>query len=72
MLLAPGGFEQSQRLLGLQQAADERAKAQRLSEDEYKITDQIEKDRATRTGQIVDFTSESRNKRCSNTAGSNW
>ena len=30
MLLAPGGFEQSQRVLGLQQAADERAKLARL------------------------------------------
>ena len=55
MLLAPGGFEQSQRVLGLQQAADERAKAQRLAEDQYKITDQIEKDRAARLGQMVDF-----------------
>ena len=54
-LLAPGSFYQTQRLLGLQQAGDERAKAQRLAEDQYKITDQIEKDRATRLGQIVDF-----------------
>ena len=54
-LIAPGSFYQTQRLLGLQQAADERAKAQRLAEDQYKITDQIEKDRATRLGQMVDF-----------------
>ena len=39
----------------LQQAEDERSKAQRLAEDQYKITDQIEKDRATRLGQMVDF-----------------
>ena len=54
-LIAPGSFYQTQRLLGLQQAADERAKAQRLAEDQYKITDQLEKDRATRLGQLVDF-----------------
>ena len=54
-LVAPGGFEQTQRLLGLQQAEDERSKAQRLAEDQYKITSQIEKDRATRLGQMVDF-----------------
>ena len=54
-LIAPGGFEQTQRLLGLQQAEDERSKAQRLAEDQYKITDQIEKDRAARLGQMVDF-----------------
>ena len=54
-LIAPGSFYQTQRLLGLQQAEDERAKAQRLAEDQYKITDQIEKDRAARLGQIVDF-----------------
>ena len=54
-LIAPGSFYQTQRLLGLQQAADERSKAQRLAEDQYKITDQIEKDRATRLGQMVDF-----------------
>ena len=54
-LLAPGSFYQTQRLLGLQGAADERAKAQRLAEDQYKITSQIEKDRATRLGQMVDF-----------------
>ena len=54
-LVSPGSFYQTQRLLGLQQAEDERAKAQRLAEDQYKITDQIEKDRATRLGQMVDF-----------------
>ena len=54
-LVSPGSFYQTQRLLGLQQAADERSKAQRLAEDQYKITDQIEKDRATRLGQMVDF-----------------
>ena len=54
-LLAPGSFYQTQRLLGLQGAADERAKAQRLAEDQFKITSQIEKDRATRLGQMVDF-----------------
>ena len=54
-LIAPGSFYQTQRLLGLQQAEDERSKAQRLAEDQYKITDQIEKDRATRLGQMVDF-----------------
>ena len=54
MLLAPGGFEQSQRVLGLQQAADERAKLARLSEDDYKFLSQIEKDRLQRTAQIVD------------------
>ena len=54
-LLAPGRFYQTQRLLGLQGAADERAKAQRLAEDQFKITSQIEKDRATRLGQMVDF-----------------
>ena len=54
-LIAPGSFYQTQRLLGLQQAADERAKAQRLAEDAYKFTDQLEKDRATRLGQMVDF-----------------
>ena len=54
-LIAPGSFYQTQRLLGLQGAADERAKAQRLAEDQYKITDQIEKDRAARLGQMVDF-----------------
>ena len=54
-LLAPGSFYQTQRLLGLQGAEDERAKAQRLAEDQYKITSQIEKDRATRLGQMVDF-----------------
>ena len=55
MLLAPGGFEQSQRVLGLQQAADERAKLARLSEDDYKFLSQVEKDRLQRTGQIVDL-----------------
>ena len=40
-LLAPGSFYQTQRLLGLQGAADERAKAQRLAEDQFKITSQI-------------------------------
>ena len=54
-LIAPGSYTQTQRLLGLQQAADERAKAQRLAEDQYKITDQLEKDRATRLGQMVDL-----------------
>jgi len=54
-LIAPGSYTQTQRLLGLQQAADERAKAQRLAEDAYKFTDQLEKDRATRLGQMVDF-----------------
>ena len=54
-LVSPGSFYQTQRLLGLQQAEDERSKAQRLAEDQYKITDQIEKDRATRLGQMVDF-----------------
>ena len=54
-LLAPGSFYQTQRLLGLQGAEDERSKAQRLAEDQYKITSQIEKDRATRLGQMVDF-----------------
>ena len=54
-LLAPGSFYQTQRLLGLQGAADERAKAQRLAEDQFKITSQIEKDRATRLGQMVDL-----------------
>ena len=54
-LVAPGSFYQTQRLLGLQQAEDERSKAQRLAEDQYIITDQIEKDRATRLGQMVDF-----------------
>ena len=54
MLLAPGGFEQSQRVLGLQQAADERAKLARLSEDDYKFLSQVEKDRLQRTAQIVD------------------
>ena len=54
MLLAPGGFEQSQRVLGLQQAADERAKLARLSEDDYKFLSQVEKDRLQRTVQAVD------------------
>jgi len=54
-ILAPGSFYQTQRLLGLQGAEDERSKAQRLAEDQYKITDQIEKDRAARLGQMVDF-----------------
>ena len=54
MLLAPGGFEQSQRQLGLQQAADERAKLARLTEDDYKFLTQVEKDRLQRTAQIVD------------------
>jgi len=54
-ILAPGSFYQTQRLLGLQGAEDERSKAQRLAEDQYKITSQIEKDRATRLGQMVDF-----------------
>jgi len=54
-LIAPGSFYQTQRLLGLQGAEDERSKAQRLAEDQYKITSQIEKDRATRLGQMVDF-----------------
>ena len=54
-LTAPGSFYQTQRLLGLQGAADERAKSQRLAEDQYKVTDQLEKDRATRLGQMVDF-----------------
>ena len=40
-LVAPGSFYQTQRLLGLQQAEDERSKAQRLAEDQYKITDQM-------------------------------
>ena len=54
-LIAPGSFYQTQRLLGLQGAEDERSKAQRLAEDQYKITDQLEKDRATRLGQLIDF-----------------
>jgi len=54
-LIAPGSFYQTQRLLGLQQAADERAKLARLTEDDYKYTTQLEKDRATRLGQMVDF-----------------
>ena len=54
-ILAPGSFYQTQRLLGLQGAEDERSKAQRLAEDQYEITSQIEKDRATRLGQMVDF-----------------
>jgi len=54
-LIAPGSFYQTQRLLGLQGAEDERSKAQRLAEDQYKITSQLEKDRATRLGQMVDF-----------------
>ena len=54
-LIAPGSFYQTQRLLGLQQAGDERAKAQRLTEDAYKLTDQLEKDRAARLGQMIDF-----------------
>lgn len=54
-ILAPGSFYQTQRLLGLQGAEDERSKAQRLAEDQYAITSQIEKDRATRLGQMVDF-----------------
>jgi hypothetical protein len=54
-LLAPGSFYQTQRLLGLQGAADERSKAQRLAEDQYKITSQLEKDRAARLGQMIDF-----------------
>ena len=36
-MITPGSNEQVQRLLGLQQARDERAKAQRLSEDDYKL-----------------------------------
>ena len=54
-LIAPGGPEQVQRLLGLQQAEDERAKLARLTEDNYKYTTQLEKDRATRLGQLVDL-----------------
>ena len=54
-ILAPGSFYQTQRLLGLQGAEDERSKAQRLAEDQYEITSQIEKDRAARLGQMVDF-----------------
>ena len=54
-ILAPGSFYQTQRLLGLQGAEDERSKAQGLAEDQYAITSQIEKDRATRLGQMVDF-----------------
>ena len=54
-LIYPGNYTQTQRLLGLQQAADERAKLARLSEDDYKFTTQLEKDRATRLGQLVDF-----------------
>ena len=38
----------------LQQAADERAKAQRLSEDDYKFLSQVEKDRLQRTMKGVD------------------
>jgi hypothetical protein len=47
-------LEQSQRLLGLQQARDERAKAQRLTEDDYKFLSQLEKDRLQRTMKGVD------------------
>ena len=54
-LIAPGSFYQTQRLLGLQQAADELSKAKRIAETQYKITDQLEKDRAARLGQMIDF-----------------
>ena len=53
-MLMPGSAEQSQRLLGLQQARDERAKAQRLTEDDYKFLSQVEKDRLQRTMKGVD------------------
>ena len=53
-MIAPGSAEQSQRLLGLQQARDERAKAQRLTEDDYKFLSQVEKDRLQRTMKGVD------------------
>ena len=53
-MITPGSAEQSQRLLGLQQARDERAKAQRLSEDDYKFLSQVEKDRLQRTMKGVD------------------
>ena len=53
-MITPGSNEQVQRLLGLQQARDERAKAQRLSEDDYKFLSQVEKDRLQRTMKGVD------------------
>ena len=53
-MLMPGSPEQAQRLLGLQQARDERAKAQRLTEDDYKFLSQVEKDRLQRTMKGVD------------------
>ena len=53
-ILMPGSNEQSQRLLGLQQARDERAKTQRLTEDDYKFLSQVEKDRLQRTMKGVD------------------
>ena len=53
-MIMPGSNEQVQRLLGLQQARDERAKAQRLTEDDYKFLSQVEKDRLQRTLKGVD------------------
>ena len=53
-MLMPNSPEQAQRLLGLQQARDERAKAQRLTEDDYKFLSQVEKDRLQRTMKGVD------------------
>jgi len=53
-ILMPNSSEQAQRLLGLQQARDERAKAQRLTEDDYKFLSQVEKDRLQRTMKGVD------------------
>ena len=53
-MIMPGSNEQVQRLLGLQQARDERAKAQRLTEDDYKFLSQVEKDRLQRTMKGVD------------------
>jgi len=53
-MIAPGSPEQAQRLLGLQQARDERAKTQRLTEDDYKFLSQVEKDRLQRTMKGVD------------------
>jgi len=53
-ILMPNSPEQAQRLLGLQQARDERAKTQRLTEDDYKFLSQVEKDRLQRTMKGVD------------------
>ena len=53
-MIMPGSNEQVQRLLGLQQARDERAKAQRLTEDDYKFLSHVEKDRLQRTMKGVD------------------